>query len=330
MSSPTLEPEELDAIRAAIQQAQPSAGATPRGEAEASPIAIIADDRAAERARPNGLRVATRWARLVEKQLARVSGTRTAVTVVGVETVDGAAMRAQTAEAWLEAVTFADDESGVLAVSGPIVEALVARLLGDTTGAEPAPGRAPSPVALRLFRPAGAAIVTALVDAWRDELGTRLRVAAPAPPTPGGPAMSIAQAWRHRLPDPDLVLVVTLATTTPSGVIRLAARPEAIAGPSVTPARSAVAPALIEAALGAVPVDVRVELGRARVTMAELASLEVGAVIPLDRLVDDLVPVAVAGVIKAHGKPIASRGAMAIEIVSTEPAPARGPEEPHE
>ena len=307
MSAAMLEPDELDAIRAAIQQAQPSVPT--RGDDDARTIAIIADDRAAERGRPNGLRLAGRWARQVERHLARLTGAKLAVSVAGVESIEGAAMRSDTADGWLAAVR-GDDGDGIVSVTGGLIEGVVARLLGDPRATVVA-DRAPSMVARRLFAPAGQAVVAALIESWRDELGARL---APA---------EKPDDWRHGIGDADLVLVVTLAVTSPPGAIRLCVRPELLAGQVAAPAGTAAPTAAIESALGEVPVDVEVELGRARLKMAELRALVIGQVIPLERLVDEPVPITVGGVVKAKGTPLLHRGAVAVEITTVLPEKKR-------
>jgi flagellar motor switch/type III secretory pathway protein FliN len=73
-------------------------------------------------------------------------------------------------------------------------------------------------------------------------------------------------------------------------------------------------PGAIENALGAVPIEVRVELGKAQMSMSEFSSLRPGAVVALDRFVDDPLPVRCAGVIKATGRALVSRGVLAVEI----------------
>jgi flagellar motor switch protein FliM len=300
-----LDPDELDAIRMAIQGSRPgTAQFRAEGDPDAMPVAIIADDRAAERGRPNGLKLAARWARLIEKQLARLTGGgRFSIAVAGVDSVDGAGAKAETADGWVARVG-AEGADGIISVNGGLIEAVVARLLGDTTATPPG-DRPPSPVARRLFAPAGTAVMAALVDAWRDELGGDVA------PMPGG------DEWRRALADADVVLAVSLASTNPTGVIRLVARPELFVispGPAVAPPAPL---AVVEAVLGEVPLLVDVELGRARMTLADLRALRPGDVIGLDRMLDDLLPVSCGGILKARGKPVADRGAIAIEIVDT-------------
>ena len=96
--------------------------------------------------------------------------------------------------------------------------------------------------------------------------------------------------------------------------------------PPALPRASAAPTGALHEALGAVPIELRVELGRAFITAGAFAALGPGAVLALDRFVDDLLPVACGGVVTAFGRAQIARGAMAIEIVDREPrARARQP-----
>jgi flagellar motor switch protein FliN len=302
-----LDPQELDAIRSAIQQTRPAV-AVSIVQPDATAVALIADNRTAERARPAALRLASRWVRHIERQLSCATGIRPTAVVAGAEIVDGATLRGELSHAWLGAVHAssggAAGEGALIAAGGPMVEVLAARLLGDTSAQEIA-SRAPSAVSLRLFDPAGLAIAAALTDAWREELGRPVAV---------GDA-GAAERWRHGLSDGDLAIVVTIGLTGPTGTIRLVARPELLVTPAAAVEAVPAPRAAIEEVLGEVPIEVLVELGKARLTMSELRALRPGAVIALDRFVGDPVPVQCGGVVKAHGRAMVSRGAVAVEIV---------------
>lgn len=310
-----LEADEIEAIRAAIQQAHapsaPAGGNAPGlgPQPAATPIALISGNRTAERARPNGLRLASRWLRAIEKQLAYSSGIRVSLNVASVETIDGATARTQTQAAWLGGITVGEDLA-MVAVTGPIVEQIVARMLGDASEKIPSGERPLSALSRRLFTMSGQGIASALIEAWAEELGVTCK---PSPPEAADP-------WRHALSDGETVVVITLSCASPTGSFRLIARPDTLAGPDGATDTASLPGLAIEQVLGAVPVDVRVELGRAKLTMYELGELEVGAVIPLDRLIDDTVPILCAGVVKAHGKPLAARGGIAVEVVALEPS----------
>jgi flagellar motor switch protein FliM len=67
-------------------------------------------------------------------------------------------------------------------------------------------------------------------------------------------------------------------------------------------------------ALTEVPVEVVAELGRVRLGLRRVLSLEVGQVLRLATAVDDPVIVRVAGVEKFRGVPVISRGQLSVEI----------------
>jgi flagellar motor switch protein FliM len=67
-------------------------------------------------------------------------------------------------------------------------------------------------------------------------------------------------------------------------------------------------------ALTEVPVEVAAELGRVRLGLRRVLSLEVGQVLRLTTAVDDPVIVRVAGVEKFRGAPVISRGQLSVEI----------------
>lgn len=67
-------------------------------------------------------------------------------------------------------------------------------------------------------------------------------------------------------------------------------------------------------ALTEVPVEVVAELGRVRLGLRRVLSLEVGQVLRLATAVDDPVIVRVAGVEKFRGAPVISRGQLSVEI----------------
>ena len=86
MAEAPLDPQELDAIQRAVQEAHSGAN-RPSSNLfeEVVPLALIADDRAAEVARPAGMRIAERWATNIQRRLRY--GDEVSVKLVGAETV---------------------------------------------------------------------------------------------------------------------------------------------------------------------------------------------------------------------------------------------------
>jgi flagellar motor switch/type III secretory pathway protein FliN len=91
-------------------------------------------------------------------------------------------------------------------------------------------------------------------------------------------------------------------------------RPATLVRPPAPIEAVPAAPGAVDAALGRVPVEVRVELGRTRLTMREFERLAVGTVLTLPQFVDDPLPVEVGGVVKAYGRAVVSRGVLAVQI----------------
>jgi flagellar motor switch protein FliM len=302
-----LDAQELEAIRSALGQAAhaPVRTRDPSGaEDKATPIALIADDRSAERARPDGLKLAQRWAHLARMRLMRLTGIKIEIDGSSAEISDASTIKEQLAGCWTSCVVVRDRPGrGLVAVSGPMVEGLSARLLGgaDASGSE----RPPSPTALRVFTPAGEAVVSALLEAWREEQMCEVR----ATPETG-------DEWRRGLGDSDILVVATLSVSgATTGRVRLVVPPDTLLMPppalKVVPASAAT----IRAVLGEVPVEVRADLGRATVTMSELAALKPGAVVILDRAVGDPLPVYCADQRVGSGRALVARGCLAVKIV---------------
>jgi flagellar motor switch/type III secretory pathway protein FliN len=299
-----LDQTELDAIRGAMRESAPAARrALPA--TQATPVALISDDHQAEKARPAGLKLAARWARAAEKHLGRLVGSRVLINVAGAEALDGAAARDRLASTWTSALGDLNGNAfGIVAVSGALIEVVAARLLGDRS-APPETNRPPSPIALTLFNTAGKGLVSALIDAWRDEQARKVTALGTGEPP---------DAWRRAISDEENVILVTLQLDSPSGLILLVARPPDLAPrapqlPHVDSERNKVMAALAE-----VPVELQVILGHTKLSVAALAAMKVGDTLTLDRFIDDPLPISVAGQVKAQGRALVSRGALAVEI----------------
>src|SRR5262249_3703892 len=165
---PRLTPEELDAIQAAIaQSAKKPGGAQPA--IDAVPVPLIADDRAAERARPNGLRIGNRWGAVLRERLGRMTSSAIDVEVVGAETVEAGTLREEIGAGWTRCIDVPGRPSAALVlVTGPIVDALAAVVLGGRAeGGRNA--RRPSAASMRLFERPGGMVCDVLRTAWREE-----------------------------------------------------------------------------------------------------------------------------------------------------------------
>lgn len=71
--------------------------------------------------------------------------------------------------------------------------------------------------------------------------------------------------------------------------------------------------------LAGVPIPVTVQLGRARLTLADLCRLETGALLELDREAHEPADVLVNGKVVAHGEIVTVDGHYGVRITSVEP-----------
>ena len=326
MADAPLNPEELEAIQDAIREAKSGPDRPSATDTEAVvPLALIADDRAAEHARPAGMRIAERWAVAATRRLKHLAGDLT-LSVVGAETVDGAGIREELTEAWLCAASPCDrDGAALIAVGGEMIEALAARILGEVPRevdedddddededeesdeeADTSQSRPPSPTAIRLFGAAGQAILEGLVTAWSDTQGCEIAVEDGA---------EIVDEIRRNFIDADVLTAITISVEgETTGRIRLFARPLTFVAPPAPVEAIPATQAAIDEALGEVPVEIIVEFGRAQLTMHEVSELRVGAVLRLPKFIDTALPIECAGVVKAYGRPVVYRGVIAVEI----------------
>ncbi len=303
-----LDAEELAAIRGAIGQALSAAVKNVKAEQlDATPIALIADDQAGERARPDALRIAARWLPLAKTRLLRGLGTKLDLVVSSAEIINGSFLRDELATSWSRAVEVNGREGiGLIAVSGPVIESVAGRLLGSTADETGAPERPPSGASLSVFARAGEMLFTALADAWREEQSVQVRLK---------PDTAEIEQLRRELLESDTLLVLTISVSgTTSGRIRLMTKPDMIVAPPPATRSSAPSVEVLERALGSVPVEICIDLGTTRLTMKEISELKLGSLITLHQPVDAYLPIRCGGVIKAYGKPTIYKGALAVEI----------------
>lgn len=309
MSEAALDPEELEAIQAAIRQTAPARiQTTASGPEPTGPLALIAADRDAQTARPRLLQLARDWARALERVLRGHLNGECEINVIDAEIVDGRALRDELRTMW-KGVARPVARPGylVVAVGGAIIETAAALRCGLQKPATTAQ-RDPSVVALRLFDPVGRSITSALGRAWKDREDIDLTV--DEDPTDG----------LNTLVETDLVVAATVTINgAATGRLRLFTPPTTTLPPPES--LEAVRPQadLVREVLGQVEVEVRVNLGAVELTLAQLQKLRPGQTLTLQSFVDSAVPVYCGGVVKAMAKPVVTRGVLAIEIQSLTP-----------
>ena len=304
VSEGQLDPEEMEAIQAAMRESAPprrTSAATP--DAEPTRLALIADDRVAEIARPALITLATRTAKLAAKSLRpQLAGTFT-LDVVGAEILDGAMAKEELRGGWVAALAGPDGAELVITAHGGVIDLAAAKRCGAATPSAD-PDRPPSALALRLFAPTGLLVQEAWVQAWSDIHGTKLAATADL-------------AIVSRLIDARSVVRVALAFGgSVTGRCAVYCRPDVLAPRPAALAAFKANAEKIANVLANVPVEVVVELGTLRMKLRELRSLEAGSQFTLRGFVDSRVPVYCEGVLKAWARPVVCRGVLAVQIES--------------
>lgn len=295
-----LEQSELEAIRDAVSDggSKPVAGG-------AQPLALIAEDRAAIEARPAGGHLGTRWATKIVRQLRHLAEVQ--ATLSGSETVEGGAAIEGLGRTWSSAFTIEGRRGrGIIAVGGGLINVLAAKMLGAKEVDPEEAGDVPSPSSLRVFGPVGHAIADCLAQVWHED--HRCEVAF-------DDTTEVLEAARLDLAQAEIVVKITIGVEgAGTGRACLIARPSMLVPSPREMAAVSAAADIIAEALGAVPVELRVELGRTVLPMSRVRALEVGEVLTLTGFVDDPLPVECAGVVKAWGRPIVYRGVLGVEL----------------
>jgi flagellar motor switch/type III secretory pathway protein FliN len=304
-----LDPAEMEAIQAAIRETSPrrSFGAQ---DHEATRLALITDDRIAEAARPVLLNLGTRWIRMATRALRAHLPGSWQLDVVGAEVIDGATAKEELRGGWVAGVhsqhgidITASAAEMVVAVHGSVVDIAAAKRCGE---AEPTAdsSRPPSQVSLRLFHPAGRAMVESFSMAWREVYPSDLVV-------------SNDLAIVSRLIGAQTVVRIALSFNgSVSGRVQLYARPDFVVQRPLPLAAFRVQPERIASALANVEVELIVELGSVRMPLSRLRKLAHGQTFTLQGFVDSRVPVYCGGALKAWAKPVVCRGMLAIQIES--------------
>lgn len=297
--------EEQSALKESMSESAEAQMRRPAERVSApTPVALVADDRAAERARPAARRLANRWAKLAQKQLRRLGNADLEIALDGVSLIRAGALRSDLEGAWGGGLRVPSRKANTtLWVVGPVIEASIAQLLGETEAAEPR--REPSAIAVRIFDEIGSSLLDSYSLAWAQEEGCRTEVAGP---------VSVMDVVRE-LEDEPAVLVATLALSGPfSGSLRLVGPTRAFVLPA-RPARAVPVPrGVVRSVLGEVPIELCVELGCGELTPRRLASLKPGDVLPLNRLIGDSLPVLVGEQVRARVQPVLRGDALAVQV----------------
>ena len=292
----------MEAIQAAMRESAPARRASSQPDVEPTRLALIADDRIAEAARPILLNLATKWIRSAQRALRSHLPGQWQLDVVGAEIIDGATAKEELRGGWVAAATSGQTEL-VLGAHGGVIDIAAARRCG-AAAPKADTAKPPSAVSLRLFEPAGKSMVDSLGSAWRDVFDRPL--------TTSTNLDVVARLIEARY----VVRVAMTFAGAASGRISLYAKPELLIGRPAALAAIKANAQIVANALANVPVEVVVELGTLQLPLAALRKLDPGATFTLPGFVDSRVPVFCEGALKAWAKPVVCRGVLAVQIVS--------------
>jgi len=309
VSDSLLDPLEMEAIQAAIRETSPRR-AFGAPEHEPTRLALISDDRIAEAARPILLNLGTRWIRAVTRALRGHLPGSWQLDVVGAEVIDGSTAKEELRGGWvagMRAENMTDPSvlpaELVLAAHGAVVDIASAKRCGAATPTADS-ARPPSQVSLRLFQPAGRAMLDSFSTAWREVFPSDLV-----------PSSDLAIVSTLIVAQTVVRIALTFADSV-TGRVQLYARPEFLVPRPVALAAIRANAQRVANALANVQVEIIVELGTLRMPLGKLRRLERGETFTLQGFVDSRVPVYCGGALKAWAKPVVCRGVLAVQIES--------------
>lgn len=302
MSDVQLDPEEMEAIQAAMRESAPRRTSAP-ADAEPTRLALISDDRIAEIARPALLSLATRAARIASKSLRSFLPGTWRLDVVGAEILDGTLAKEEMRGGWMAGLAGSDGVELAISMHGSVIDQAAARRCGAAAPTAE-PDRPPTAVALRLFEPTGKAMSDSWVQAWHDHFGASL--------SPSSDVGIVSRLIESRT----VVRVALMFGGDVAGRGAVYCRPEILAPRPAALAAFKANSERIANALANVPVEIVVELGTIRLRLRELRNLAPGAQFTLRGFVDSRVPVYCEGVLKAWARPVVCRGVLAVQIES--------------
>lgn len=301
MSDALLDAEEMEAIQAAIRESAPPRRGPGSIDHEPTRLALIADDRMADAARPVLIGLANRAVRFAQKALKNHLPGVWQLDVVGAEVVDGASAKDELRGGWIAGLRSGDAEM-LVATHGAVIDVAAARRCGAPATMTSDPNRAPSNVSLRLFQPAGRALLDAWSASWKEVFSTDMAASADL-----GIVSRLIEAR-------SVVRLVLTFSGAMSGRVSVYVRPEVLVQRPVALAAFKADALRIAGALANVPVEVVVELGTLRLRLRELRKITPGQTYTLQGFVDSRVPVYCGGVLKAWARPIVCRGVLAVQI----------------
>lgn len=299
--------EERDALRVSITSSVDSPAAKKKKKAlQPRPVALIAEDQAAERVTPAAMRLAERWGSHVGRVIPPLTGVKVSIeTIEEIETNSGEILE-KLRHAWVcEMLPKVGEAPVAVAVSGRMIPDLASTMLGGTF--KLTDSAVPTPATIRVFESLGERLAEAASVAFEHEFGSPLK---------RGRYPLGAETWLPLVDGAPMLMVSVEVTGDTEGQLHFVASPDALNRPRTDARELKPVRASVRHMLGGLEAEVSVQLGTASVTPRRFAELGPGAVVQLDALLGDNVRIFVGGRLRATGRAVMVGQMVAVEVCS--------------
>ncbi|MBV1861332.1 MAG: FliM/FliN family flagellar motor switch protein [Nannocystaceae bacterium] len=301
----TLTGDERDALRESMVSSvsDPEKKGKPP---QARPVALIAEDQAAERVMPTARRVTDRWATHIGRIMPPLTGVKVSVkSIEHIETNSGEILEALR-QAWVCEMKPKDGEAAIaVAVSGRMIPDLACTMLGGTF--KLSEQSVPTPATIRVFEALGERIAESAAFAFEHECGGILK---------RGAYQLGADTWSPLVEGEPMLMVSVEISGETEGKLHLITSPDALHRVRTDVREMKVVRAGVRHLLGKLETDLSVQLGTAKTTARKFAELGPGSILTLDALVGDSVRIFVGGQLRATGRAVLIGEMVAVEVNS--------------
>jgi flagellar motor switch protein FliM len=268
------------------------------------PVALIAEDQAAERVMPTARRVTDRWATHVGRIMPPLTGVKVRVEAIEhIETNSGEILEALR-QAWVCEMKPKIGEAAIaVAVSGRMIPDLACTMLGGTF--KLSEQSVPTPATIRVFESLGERIAESAAFAFEHECGGVIK---------RGAYQLGADTWAPLVDGEPMLMVSVEVSGETEGKLHLITSPDALHRVRADVREHKAVRVGVRELLGKLETDVSVQLGTAKTTARKFAELGPGSVLTLDALVGDNVRIFVGGELRATGRAVLIGEMVAVEV----------------
>ena len=305
----SLTDDEREALRESIAASvSPDAGSSSQKKkkkgAQARPVALIAEDQAAERVTPLARRVAERWGTHVGRVIPPLTGVKVSIKAIDeIETNSGEILERLRSTWVCEMKPKRSNAAVAVAVSGRMIPDLAATMLGGTF--KLSEESKPTPATIRVFEKLGERIAEAASVAFEHECGGSLK---------RGRYPLHAETWSPLVDGEPMLMVSVGIEGETEGQLHLVASPDALNRPRNDAREMKTVRPTVRELLGQLETDLSVQLGSSKTMASKFAELGPGSVLTLDALVGDSVRIFVGGELRATGRAVLMGEMVAVEV----------------